>query len=195
MNNFFRKVKGEKTNSKKKIENLVSLIIILIITVIIMNRIWNGDTQKTEENKTEGNTSVLATEEDTTKEELEKKLENILSTVKGVGEVNVFINYSESSSIEPLYDETTTTSTTEEGDSSGGTRNVTETETQKDVVFSEKSGNKEPVTQKTTMPVIQGAIVTAEGAEDVTVKTNIISAVGAVTGLSIDKVQVFEMQK
>lgn len=195
MNNFFKKVKGEKTNSKKKIENLVSLIIILIITVIIMNRIWNGDTQKTEENKTEGNTSVLATEEDTTKEELEKKLENILSTVKGVGEVNVFINYSESSSIEPLYDETTTTSTTEEGDSSGGTRNVTETETQKDVVFSEKSGNKEPVTQKTTMPVIQGAIVTAEGAEDVTVKTNIISAVGAVTGLSIDKVQVFEMQK
>ena len=195
MNNFFKKVKGEKTNSKKKIENLVSLIIILIITVIIMNRIWNGETQKTEENKTEGNTSVLATEEDTTKEELEKKLENILSTVKGVGEVNVFINYSESSSIEPLYDETTTTSTTEEGDSSGGTRNVTETETQKDVVFSEKSGNKEPVTQKTTMPVIQGAIVTAEGAEDVTVKTNIISAVGAVTGLSIDKVQVFEMQK
>lgn len=195
MNNFFKKVKGEKTNSKKKIENLVSLIIILIITVIIMNRIWNGDTQKTEENKIEGNTSVLATEEDTTKEELEKKLENILSTVKGVGEVNVFINYSESSSIEPLYDETTTTSTTEEGDSSGGTRNVTETETQKDVVFSEKSGNKEPVTQKTTMPVIQGAIVTAEGAEDVTVKTNIISAVGAVTGLSIDKVQVFEMQK
>ena len=195
MNNFLKKIKGEKTNNKKKIENLVSLIIILIITVIIMNRIWNGDTQKTEENKIEGNTSVLATEEDTTKEELEKKLENILSTVKGVGEVNVFINYSESSSIEPLYDETTTTSTTEEGDSSGGTRNVTETETQKDVVFSEKSGNKEPVTQKTTMPVIQGAIVTAEGAEDVTVKTNIISAVGAVTGLSIDKVQVFEMQK
>ncbi len=195
MNNFFKKIKGEKTNNKKKIENLVSLIIILIITVIIMNRIWNGDTQKKQENKTEENTSVLATEEETTKEELEKKLENILSTVKGVGEVKVFINYSESSSVEPLYDETTTTSTTEEGDSSGGTRNVTETETQKDVVFSEKSGNKEPVTQKTTMPVIQGAIVTAEGAEDVTVKTNIISAIGAVTGLSIDKVQVFEMQK
>lgn len=195
MNNFFKKIKGEKTNNKKKIENLVSLIIILIITVIIMNRIWNGDTQKKQENKTEENTSVLAIEEETTKEELEKKLENILSTVKGVGEVKVFINYSESSSVEPLYDETTTTSTTEEGDSSGGTRNVTETETQKDVVFSEKSGNKEPVTQKTTMPVIQGAIVTAEGAEDVTVKTNIISAIGAVTGLSIDKVQVFEMQK
>lgn len=195
MNNFLKKIKGEKTNNKKKIENLVSLIIILIITVIIMNRIWNGDTQKKQENKTEENTSVLATEEETTKEELEKKLENILSTVKGVGEVKVFINYSESSSVEPLYDETTTTSTTEEGDSSGGTRNVTETETQKDVVFSEKSGNKEPVTQKTTMPVIQGAIVTAEGAEDVTVKTNIISAIGAVTGLSIDKVQVFEMQK
>ena len=33
MNNFFKKVKGEKTNSKKKIENLVSLIIILIMVI------------------------------------------------------------------------------------------------------------------------------------------------------------------
>ena len=94
----------------------------------------------------------------------------------------------------PLYNESTTTSSTEEGDTSGGTRNVTETETKKDVVFSEKSGNKDPVTQKTIMPTIQGAIVTAEGAGNATVKTNIINAVGAVTGLSIDKIQVFELE-
>ncbi len=42
------------------------------------------------------------------------------------------------------------------------------------------------------MPTIQGAIITAEGAKDANVKTNIINAVGAVTGLSIDKIQVFE---
>ena len=44
------------------------------------------------------------------------------------------------------------------------------------------------------MPTIQGAIVTAEGAGNATVKTNIINAVGAVTGLSIDKIQVFELE-
>ena len=118
----------------------------------------------------------------------------ILSTIKNVGKVKVLINYSESSSLVPLYNESTTTSSTEEGDTSGGTRNVTETETKKDVVFSEKSGNKDPVTQKTIMPTIQGAIVTAEGAGNATVKTNIINAVGAVTGLSIDKIQVFELE-
>ena len=92
----------------------------------------------------------------------------------------------------PLYNESTTTSSTEEGDSGGGTRNVTETESKKDVVFSENSGQKQPVTEKTVMPTIQGAIITAEGAKDANVKTNIINAVGAVTGLSIDKIQVFE---
>ena len=61
-------------------------------------------------------------------------------------------------------------------------------------MFSETSGNKLPVTQKNIMPTIQGAIVTAEGANDATVKTNIINAVQAVTGLSLDRVQVFEMQ-
>ena len=111
------------------------------------------------------------------------------------GKVNVLINYSESSSLVPLYDESTTTSSTAEGDSSGGNRNITETEVKKDIVFSESSGKKEPVTQKTVMPTIQGAIITAQGANDATVKTNIINAIGAVTGLSIDKIQVFEMEK
>lgn len=186
-----------KTNNKKKIENLVFLIIILVATLIIINIIWNGkDIKQNENTKNNITEKVLAGNEDNTniKEELEKRLEDILGTIKGVGKVNVFINYSESSSIVPIYDETTTTSTTEEGDSTGGTRNVTQTELKKDVVFSESSGKKDPVTQKTLMPIIQGAIVTAEGAENIAVKTNIINAVGAVTGLSIDKVQVFQMK-
>ena len=62
------------------------------------------------------------------------------------------------------------------------------------MVFTEKSGVKDPVIQKTLMPVIEGAIITAEGASNASVKTDIISAVQAVTGLSIDRIQVFEMQ-
>ena len=47
--------------------------------------------------------------------------------------------------------------------------------------------------QKTTMPVIQGAIITAQGVENANVKLNITNAVQAITGISIDKIQVFEM--
>ena len=187
----------EENKSKKKIENIVFLIIISIITIIIINTIWKDDDSKTKEIETTNtpNKTLAYDENISSKEELEKKLETILATIKNVGEVNVLINYSESSTLVPLYDETTTTSSTDEGDSSGGTRNVTETEVQKDVVFSESSGTKEPVTQKIIKPTIQGAIVTAEGANDATVKANIINAIGAVTGLSIDKIQVFELGK
>ena len=202
MGGFLNKItskEGENKN-KKKIENIVFLIIILIITIIIINTIWKGDanSKNTIPNTNSQSGKILAdnsNEENTYQTELETRLENILSTIKNVGKVNVLINYSESSSLVPLYNESTTTSSTEEGDSGGGTRNITETENKKDVVFSESSGNKEPVTQKNIMPTIQGAIITAYGAKDANVRTNIINAVGAVTGLSIDKIQVFETEK
>ena len=191
--------KNEETNNKKKIENIVFIVLILIVTLVVINVIWKGDNNSSENTKTENSEeSILANnynEQATNETELERKLENILGTIKNVGEVNVLLNYSESSSLVPLYNESTTTSSTEEGDSTGGTRNVTETETKKDVVFSENSGEKNPVTQKTAMPTIQGAIITAEGANDANVRTNIINGVCAITGLSIDKIQVFEMKK
>ena len=198
MENFFKRLgeKNPKSNNKRKIENLCFFIGILIITLILMKSIWKGNTEKSKLDEKENYTDeVLAIENNNQKNnEIENKLEDILSSIKNVGKVNVFINYSESTSVIPLYDESTTTSTTTEGDSSGGTRNTVETENQKEVVFTEKSGLKDPVIQKTLMPIIEGAIVTAEGASNASVKTDIISAVQAVTGLSIDRIQVFEMK-
>ena len=194
---ILEKAAGQISN-KKKIENMVFLIVVLVITLMAMNYIWNG--KKEEKNDEDENSSydkVLASTENKTtnsKEEFVKNIEDILSTIKDVGDVKVLLNYSETSSLVPLYDESTTTSSTEEQDTSGGTRNVTETQSQKDVVFSESSGSKEPITQKTLMPVIQGAIITAKGAGNAVVKTDIINAMQALTGLSADKIQVFEME-
>ena len=41
---------------------------------------------------------------------------------------------------------------------------------------------------------MEGAIITAKGAQDIEVKANIIQAVEAATGLSSNKIQVFEMK-
>ena len=124
---------------------------------------------------------------------LEKNLEDILKKIQGVGEVNVFINYSESSEVVAMYNENAKTSVTEETDTSGGVRKIEETDTQKDVIYQENDGEKTPITQKTIKPKIEGAIITAKGANDANVKTNIIQAVEAVTGLATHKIQVFEM--
>lgn len=196
MKNLFKKIISKENNSKKKIENLVFLIILLIITLFIINSILKKDNKNNENIKEDDLelSPILTNNKLSKKEELEEKLEEILSTIKNVGKVKVFINYSESSDIIPLYDETTTTSSVKEEDSTGGTRNTVQTETQKDVVFSEQSGNKEAIIQKTVMPKVQGAIITAEGANDAIIKTNIINAIQAVTGLTIDRIQVFEMK-
>lgn len=186
-------------NDKKKIENLVFFIVILIITIVIINIIWNGNktTNKQEDNPS---SKQLATstdgqiKQDTTQTtNLEEKLEAILSKIQGVGNVKVCINYSESSEVVAMYNETSKVSDTEESDTSGGTRKIQETDSQKDIIYKEENGEKTPITQKVVQPKIEGAIITAKGANDMTTKTNIIQAVEAATGLATHKIQVFEM--
>ena len=190
-------------NNKKKIENLVFFIIILIITIVIINIIQNGDKKNTnkEENSTqkklaESSFSQKVIEENSIsgeKKELKENLETILSKIQGVGEVNVFINYSESSEVVAMYNENSKVSTTEENDTSGGTRKIQETDTRKDIIYKEENGEKVPITKKVIEPKVEGAIITAKGANNVETKTNIIQAVEAVTGLPTHKIQVFEM--
>ena len=43
------------------------------------------------------------------------------------------------------------------------------------------------------MPKIEGAVIIAEGGKNAEIKTNIIQAVAAATGISTYKIQVFEM--
>ena len=49
------------------------------------------------------------------------------------------------------------------------------------------------MTEKVIMPTIEGAVITAQGA-NANVRTNIVNAVKSATGLSMDKIQVFEME-
>ena len=63
-----------------------------------------------------------------------------------------------------------------------------------DIVYTDENGTSKPITEKVIMPVIEGAIITAQGASNANIKSSIVSAVEAVTGLAIHKIQVFEMK-
>lgn len=205
MKNISNKIKelysAEGKESKKKMENMVILLIILIITCIAVNKIWNGD-KKEDETQTRQNITTgkqLATQENNSNSEnttdLQSNLERILSNIDGVGKVSVLLTYSESSELVPLYDETKSETTTEEADTSGGKRTTTDTNTQKSAIMQENSsGEKSIITQKTVSPKIEGAIITAEGGENANVKTQIIQAVEAATGLATHKIQVFKLK-
>ena len=191
----------EEGNNKKEIENLVFFVVVLIITIVIINVIWNDkntskDTKEVDNNKKLATVNQVQTQTEQVSQEqtLSQKLESILGKIQGVGDVNVFINYSESSEVVAMYNENSKSSTTEETDTSGGVRKIQETDSQKDVIFQENDGVKTPMTKKVVEPKIEGAIITAKGASNIDVKTNIIQAVEAATGLATHKIQVFEMQ-
>lgn len=191
-------LKNSDGNNKKKIENLVVFIIILIVTIVIINYVWNDDKQTSQNEINEKNSYKKLASNDNlsySKTDLEQKLEEILSKMDGVGNVSVLVTYSQSNEIIPMYNETLKSSYTQEEDSAGGTRKVDETDSNKQIIYTEENGVNVPVTQKIVNPVIEGAIITAVGANNATVKTNIIQAVEAVTGLPTHKIQVFEMSK
>lgn len=195
-------INSENKDSKKKIENIVVFIIILIITVIAINSIWNKDSKSSSKENIEHTTEKqLAVTENVIEGErrqqdltMEEKLESILSKIENVGKVKVLITYSESSEVVAMYNENSKNSVVEEKDSGGGMRTTTQNDSTKDIIYKEEDGKKVPITQKVINPKIEGAIITAVGANNGTTKNNIVQAVEAVTGLPTHKIQVFEMK-
>ena len=193
---FFRKNEEGQDNKKKQIENIIVFIIILIVTVLIINSMWSSNDKGSKDN-TQDSSKVLAqtTSANTTDQnDLESELEDILESIDGVGKVKVLIKYSESSTVVAMYNETKSESTTKESDGDGGSKDVKETENKKEIAYTDENGENKPITEKVTMPVIEGAVITAQGAKDAGVKSSIVSAVEAVTGLAVHKIQVFEMR-
>ena len=87
------KLKNIFNNKEKRIENLISFLIILVITLIVINKILKEDDKKSKNYQNEIGVQ-LATEtisKDTKNDELEKKLETILGKIDGVGKVSVLL--------------------------------------------------------------------------------------------------------
>lgn len=190
-------IKSEDGKSKKNLENAIVFVIILVVTIIIINTILGGNESKKEEKTTQDNSAQLVNsdvESVETSGDTEKSIKQILSKINGVGKVEVLITYSESSQVVAMYNEKNNESQTKEEDKSGGTRTIQENTTDKEIVYKEENGKKVPVTEKVVMPKMEGALIVAEGANNAEVKTNIIQAVEALTGLATHKIQVLEMK-
>lgn len=189
--------KTSKLFKNRTIENLTFFIIILVVTLVLVKYIFSGD--KSEKQSSNYNNAELVYSNDVLqeqetasyKDDLKSELINILKKINGVGEVDVLITYSETSKLVPVYNENSSESKTSEEDTEGGTRVIESYDSSKEVVTDESS---EPITERIIMPKIEGAIVICEGANDINVKNNVISAVEAATGLKVHKIQVFEMK-
>ena len=182
--------KLKKNFKEKKIENLITFLVILVVTLIIINNILKDDEKMKNENNS-NTIKLVKAEESNIEESLEIRLEKILSQIEGVGEVDVLITYSQTSSINPLYNENRSISTTKDNSNENNSK-ITETQSISKEILTDNSSN--PIIQTTVSPKVEGAVVIAKGASNTTIKANIISAIEATTGVASHKIQVFTMK-
>lgn len=184
--NYLETMKNIAKDKRKRVENLVFLIILLVILLISMNTIFRTD--KTKENSTTSNENIMMEEKkiqngttQTAANNLENKLSDILSKVEGISEVSVLLTYSSDTKQNVVYN-------TKEESSDG------KISTEKTVAYNEQSGNKNAIVESVEMPKVEGAIIVAKGASDVQIRSKIASTISSVTGIPVYKVQVFEKQ-
>lgn len=134
--------------------------------------------------KPEASPVTVATEE----AGLEERLGEALSQMRGAGQVRVLITYETG---EELV--TATVSTTDESISGGeGSTSSQKRETVQPATVTTEAGQQAIVLYEKE-PQIRGVLVVAEGAGDPSVRLNLQRAVMAVTGVSLDRIEVFEM--
>lgn len=124
--------------------------------------------------------------------ELEKRVKEILKNVEGVGTVDVMIMLHSSGEKIIHVDQERSRTSTEEQDSSGGTRKVMTEETSQTALMSGSSGSQEPVIEKEIQPEIAGVVISAQGGGSAQVKAEISEAMEALFGLPAHKIKVLK---
>ena len=126
---------------------------------------------------------------------LEKRLEDIVSDMEGVGKVQVMITVSDAGTEILERNLETKASNLEETDNAGGTRKNAESEQREEVIYKKDAeGNEVPYVVQRKLPEVTGVVVIAEGAGNAKVKENIIGAVGVLFNLNEHRIKVIRMK-
>lgn len=123
----------------------------------------------------------------------EDKLEQLLTSMEGVGNVEVMLTFVSSEELVVEKDAPTVRSNTVEKDSAGGNRTISDFETGDTTVYSNISGDSVPYVVKTLNPRVEGVLVVAQGASNGEISQNITEAVCALYGIEAHRIKVLDM--
>ncbi len=122
---------------------------------------------------------------------MEQRLEEVLTQIKGAGEVSVTLFLAAGPEYNYAVNLNTSKRTIEEQDQGGGTRVTTEVNEQSQMVMANQSAaGGAPVVVKETKPEVQGVLVVAEGAADPYLKAMLSRAVQTLMGIPAYRVTV-----
>lgn len=187
-----------KNEDKKKTRDvLITFVILGVVLILAANFIFSGgkaESKVPDKNDTYVEASKISTSDE--KDELQKKLESILSKISGAGNVNVMITYTTSKETIPAYDTKNNSSDIQEKDNTGGTRNTKTNDSQSQMVFEESSGGtKKPVVLKELSPEIKGVLIVADGASDAVIRESLVRAAQVVLDIPVHKIEIASSKK
>ena len=197
------KVSKDKTKNILKKENMIVIILIGVLLLVIAIPV-NPKKPKTEDvkqqpediNQSFTDNSVEDNTDQTYVENLESRVEDILSSMEGVGNVKVMITLQSSQETIVEKDMPTSRSNISETDGSGGNRNTNEMDSQETTVYTtNQNGDKIPYVIKTKEPEIEGVTVVAQGGDNAVVQKNISEVIQALFHIELHKIKVVKMMR
>lgn len=191
---------SNKNNNSKKSDkilgNLVLMILVAVVIVLASSFFKNPSSTSVVASETEKNKIVEKNnffELNDYEAQLENKLKVTLEEIEGVGRVQLMIYFESGEESIPAVNINDSKSLTEENDTSGGKRNITQENNGRTVVMSNNGNANEPLIVKKYKPTITGVCVVAEGANERVTELRIRQAVIYLFNLPENKVNVYPM--
>ena len=178
---------GGKAGAPRKSGPLLLILLALGVGLLLFNSFFSSGKKKEPPPSDSAPEAALPW----TEEQLSRRLAEILSQIKGVGEVELFLTPETSGRLELVTDREQTQRRTDEGDSEGGNREVVE-ETLRTtyVILRDRQGNEIPLVIEEGKPRYRGVLVVAAGVENPAVKARVIEALQVLLGLPAHRITV-----
>ena len=156
---------ADKMKADRRVELIVYGALILLVLLLFVSSTKGNEKAKVNAEVT----SVTQTATAENYADVESRLEEILSCIRGAGEIKVMITYDTGTQIVPAMSTNTQTNTSETTSESSSTLNESQTESKEPVTVSQ-SGSNQVIVLTERMPEIRGVIVIAQGAADISVR-------------------------
>lgn len=187
MQDFMQKIK------EKKLKRSDWLILVLAGILILIIALPTDTKEKKQAEEAKENISKENNTMEASKDEIERKLEDILEKIDGAGDVKVMITYQDSGTQVVEKDKNTSENSLEESDSTGGVRSTKEQQLQESTVYEEADAGNTPFVSKELLPKVEGILIVASGGDNQRVKQNISEAVLALFQVEAHRIKIVKM--
>ena len=175
-------------NTDKKIKWIV-LIGMIGILLILLSEILPQNT------KTPQDAVSVSIDNETFCRQAEEKIYNLVSSIQGVGEAQVWVTLESGTEYVYLQEEIRNTDTTKDYDSEGVKTLREKDNSEQKYILVNKNGEEQPLLQKQLEPTVQGVVIVCEGAGSAQVNEQVVNAVTCALGISSNRVYVAQLTK